>query len=553
MNENHKPKDPSELEAAATMTMASEASPAEPPAEVPVAAVPEAPTTPPPVPTAPTVNEPTYTLGQYKRLDRATRFNIDGLDRPLFGKAVFGYTPYKKRDEDTNGRTPISMPSLGFAGIAHANEAIQRLNFRDDAQAREWAGTIDQSNSLNPVNDAFIGAMNREGSEWQQVPMYGEKPLVAAMASQPAHQNKELKDSQAIMYAMGALGLGSPAQAPMWHSGFWVSFRPASEDAWVNFNDRITADKIRIGRNSSGLSFSNINAIYTERALELALEHMLDHNIRMEATTSRRDIFKKLKTGDIPSFLWAFLMANNPNGYPITRACSAAIGNCTEVIKETLNLRILQVTDISVLEERHRAHMAKNKTNGVTEKEVDDYQATLLPIQPREITVLDSEKLTLRAVLAMPSAEDYILSGHRWFDGIVDMVNGIISKEATGQQREQTYQSYAKASIMREYSHWVKEIHLDSNVVKDLATLEKLLTDLTPHSTLRKKFYERISEYIESSSMSVVAIPNYACEKCGEVQYETKEGSRFIDCIPLDVAEAFFNLALLRMLEITNR
>ena len=549
-NESNLPKDGSELNEPAPLTIT-----AEPETEVvkPVEDLKTEAVEDPPVKAKEASKEAEYTLGTYKNLTHATRFKIDGIERPLYGRAIFGYSPYKERSELDKTRTPIAVPSMGFAAIAHSAEAMQRLNFKHDAQAREWAETIDTSNALNTVNDAFFPAMNRKDSEWNQVPQFGERKLVAAMAAQPEHQNKELKDSQALMYAMSALNLGTPVQAPMWHSGFWVSFRPASEDAWVNFNDRITSDKIRIGRNSSGLSFSNINAIFTERALEFALDHMLDHNIRLEAGTSRRDIFKKLKTGDIPAFLWAFLMANYPNGYPISRGCSAAIGNCTEVIKETLNLRILQVTDTSVLEERHKAHMAKNYSNGVTEKEVEEYQSTLLPIQPREITIMENNNFSLRASIAMPSAEDYILSGHRWFDGIVDMVNGILSKDATDRQREQTYQHYAKASILREYSHWIKEIYLNSNVVKDLLTLENLLAELTPHGELRKNFYDRVSNYIEQSAMSVIAIPNYGCPKCGKLQHEQKEGDRFVDCIPLDVAEAFFNLALLRMLEITSR
>lgn len=497
--------------------------------------------------------EPTYTLGDYKNLAHATRFRIDGVERPLYGRAKFDFNPYKQRSDLDKTRTPFAVPSLGFAGVAHGTEAIQRLNFRSDAQARTWAETVDSSTALNCVNDAFMAAMNRQGSKWEQVPEHGGSKLVAAMATQPNHENKELKDSAALVYAMAALNLGTPVQSPMWHSGFWVSFRPASEDAWINFNDRISSDKIRIGRNSSGLSFSNINAIFTERALEFALDHMLDHNIRMEAGTSRRDIFKKLRSGDIPAFLWAFLMANYPSGYPISRACSAAIGNCTEVLHETLNLRILQVTDTSVLDEKQRNHMAKKYSNAVTEQEVEEYQSSLSTIQPREITILENSNLTLRATVVMPTAEDYILSGHRWFDGIVKMVDEILAKNATDRQREQTYQNYAKASVMREYSHWIKEIHLNSNVVKDLESLENLLTELTPHGDVRKKFYKTISDYIESSVMSVVGIPNYACPACGESQKTEKEGDRFVDCIPLDVAEAFFNLALLRMLEISSR
>ena len=497
--------------------------------------------------------EAEFTLGNYKNLRRAVAFNIEGIERPLFGRGIFDFNPYKARNPIDEARIPLSVPTTGLAGIASSVEALNSLDFRKDAASRQWAGLMDEANALNTVEDAFFRAMNREGSNWEQIPRFGDRPLVGALAKQPAAENKELEGSQALLYALSALNLGAPFQAPMWHSGFWVSFRPASEDAWVNFNERLTADKIRIGRNASGLAFSNVNAIFTERALEFALEHLLDHNIRMEAGTSRRDIFKKLKAPDIPIFLWGFLVANYPSGYPINRACSAAIGSCTNIISDTINLRILQVTDTNTLDERQKAHMSKNYPNGVTEKEVEEYQSSLLCLQEREMSVIEEEKLTVKLTVKVPSAEEYILSGRRWFDGIVDMVNSILSKDVTDRRREEVYQSYAKASNLREYSHWIKEIHLNTNVVKDLISLENLLAELTPHGTIRENYYKRIEDYRENVTMSVIAIPNYKCPSCHGIQHEEKDNTRFVDCIPLDVTQAFFNLALLRILEINNR
>ena len=494
-----------------------------------------------------------FTLGNYKNLAKATAFNIEGEERHLYGRANYSYTPYKPRKEEEATRIPLAIPSMSMAGLASSVEAILSLNYEKDAQARDWAALMDQANGLNPVQDAFIKGMNREGSDWKQIPKFGDKMLVGALARRPGVENSELKDSQALLYALSALGLGAPFQAPMWHSGFWVSFRPASEEAWVNFNERLTADKIRIGRNASGLAFSNVNAIFTERSLEFALEHVIDHNIRLEAGSTRRDLFKKLRAPDIPIFLWAFLVANYPSGYPISRGCSAVVGNCTNVIHDTINLRILQVTDDSCFEEKHRSHMAKNYPGGVTEKEVEEYQSSLLALQAREFTILQEGEMEARVTLKVPSAEEYMTSGRRWFDGIVEMVNSILAKDTTDNQREKVYQQYAKSGVLREYSHWIDQLHMNSNRMTDVATLENVLKEITPHGQLRDTLYKKIADFIESSTLSVIAVPNYACPSCGKLQAEHKEGDRFTDCIPLDVSQAFFNLALLRVVEITRR
>lgn len=494
-----------------------------------------------------------YTLGNYKKLAKAAKFRIEGVDRPLYGSAQFSYNPYKSRVVGDTSRIPLAVPSISMAGLASSVGAIESLNFENDPSARAWAEAMDEAYAHNTVQDAFITAMNREGSDWKQIPKNGEQLLVGALARRPSTQNSELKDSEALMYALSALKLGAPFQAPMWHSGFWVSFRPASEEAWVNFNELLTSDKIRIGRSASGLAFSNVNAIFIKRSLEFALEHVIDHNIRTDANFKRRDILKKLLTPDISIFLWGFLVANNPSGYPITRGCSATIGNCTKFIQETINLRILQVTDDSCFEQRHRIHMSKNYPGGVTEKEVDEYQNTVNLLQEKEVILLKEEDNEIRVVLKIPNAESYILSGTRWFDGIVEMVNSILSKDTTDNQREKIYQQYAKSSIMREYSHWIKEIRMNTNSMIETSTIENILKETTPHEVLRETLYSKISDYIEATTLSVIAIPNYACPSCGKAQKEELEKDRFTDCIPLDLAQAFFNLAQLRVVEIIRR
>lgn len=498
-------------------------------------------------------SDPAYTLGNYKNLTRIAKFKFGEEELPLYGRATYTFNPYREKNSGDNEKISLAIPTTSMVVLNSAAEAITSLNFDKDAGARAWAAQIDKANELNPVQDAFIKAMNRENSDWKQIPKSGDKMLVGALSRREDVHNVELKDNQALLYALSALNLGAPFQAPMWHSGFWVSFRPASEEAWVNFNELLISDKIRIGRAPSGLAFSNVNAIFTERAMNFALDHVLEHNIRVEKNTNRRDLFKKLKAGDIPIFLWAFLVANNPSGYPISRGCSAEIGSCTKVIEDVINLRILQVTDDSCFEQKHRNHMAKNYAGGVSEKDIEDYQSSLLAIQEEEYCVLEEKNSKITITLKHPSVEEYLSSGRRWFDGIVEMVNSILAKDTTDNKREEVYQKYTKAGVLREYSHWIKELSINGNSISDLTSLENVLKEISPHGKLRDLVYKKISAYVEKTTLSVIAVPNYACPSCGEIQREEKKDDKFTDCIPLDVAQAFFNLALLRVVEITRR
>lgn len=490
----------------------------------------------------------------YKRLSRFTKINYGGKVLDIFGQALFTVNPYKPRDSLAKNRVPLAFPTLTAAGVNSYTSDLISKDYDRDAQARQWGSTLESSMAFVNTDDALIRALNRPGSEWGQSVLHGNRHLIASTAKMPAYTGRELKDSQAVLYAMSSLNLGAPVQKPMWQSGFWVTFRPASEESWVNFNERLASDKIRFGRHASGLIFSNLNTIFVERALEFAADHMVETNIRFEGVSMRDSILDLLLEPDISSFLWGFLCANYPSGYPISRSCTADVKECSNVIEDMVNLSILQVTDSSAIDERGRAHMSKSHNASVTVKEVQEYQSSLLLNTPRTIEIFKSESIEQKAIFKIPTARERIAAGRRWIDGIIDMANKIVAKDATDRQREQLYTEYAKSSILREYSHFISELEINTNVIRDQQTLENVLTETTPHEEMRRAIYEKVRDYIEDSTISMIAIPNYHCPVCeGPQDKEADKRKRFVNCIPLDVLQAFFSLAMLRITEIRSR
>src|SRR5574344_180429 len=84
-----------------------------------------------------TSGEAEFTLGNYKNLRRAVAFNIEGIERPLFGRGIFDFNPYKTRSPIDEARIPLSVPTTGLAGIASSVEALNSLDFRKDAASRQ--------------------------------------------------------------------------------------------------------------------------------------------------------------------------------------------------------------------------------------------------------------------------------------------------------------------------------------------------------------------------------------------------------------------------------
>lgn len=506
----------------------------------------------PEVKTETQVKEEDDIFGNYKKLSRATKLKIGDVERPVFGAAKWTFSPYKTREDNPTGRIPIGFPSLGHVGVALNTERIKALDFRRDASAHRWATNVDNGIGLVCQDDGLFQALNREGGSWTQTPEHNGQRLTIGLARAKNHQNATLKESDALMYALNHLGLGVPAQVPLWNSGFWVSFRPCSEEAWVNFNDRLTMDKIIFGRNSSGLIFSNINALFKKRALEFAMEHLLTHNINFGADGSRDDILSLLKEPDVNHFLWGFLTACHPNGYPINRGCSANIGTCKEEISDLIFLQWLQLTDFDNLTVDQKNHMAKRQQGSVTIAEIKAYQNSLRAAQEREVVVLENSEIKLSLRLGVPTAKETIDAGDKWISGIISMVDAVLAKDATDQEREKTYNAHGRSTVMREYAHYVKSVMLNTNAVEDQNSLDMLLSEISPRADLRKAYFSEISKYIENSVVSVIGIPNYACPSCEKIQHES-DNPLLTDTIPLDVCQTFFNLALLRFYEIVNR
>ena len=503
---------------------------------------------------APVENAVAKNQTDYRRFRLAARMRLDGAERSLYGHAAFYKDPVRPRDEDDK-RPEINFPSTSMASLSSKSEDLLAINYGNDSKALAWAETLDDGSALLTTNDAYIPTMAAEGSHFTQVPEYNGKKLVMGVTKMRRAEGQELTSNNAVMYAMGALGLGLPVSTPLWSSGWWVTFRPAGDDEWVAFNNRLSSLTALSARRISGLTMSNINAVFLEAALDFACSHIYATNIQFESTPSsgRQNYLRLLRDPDINTFLLAFLAACNSSGYPIARSCTSKIKECMERVSDTVDLQLLLVANTARLEERHLAHMSRNGPGQVTEAQIKEYQDTLLPSQERTVQIVNNELAEISAVLRVPTAEERVLAGNRWVNSITEMVNRVLSQDATTRQRDETFYQYTKASILREYSHWIKELHVNGAAIVNIESVENTLAQVTAHGTLRDTLYKTIGEYIEDSAIGIAALPNYNCPACGNPQKEVRENDHFKEAIALDVVQTFFSLARLRLVDVMSR
>lgn len=470
---------------------------------------------------------------------------------PSFGHAFYDRSPYLKTTE----KSPEFRLNFPTATASHISKNVQQTIAalqNIDEETVDWFQGVDDAAKFVTTNDHGVRSMTNKDARFIQSPEYNGRKLVPGNFRRQKKENQQLSTREAVFYTMDALGVGVPSTTPLWSSGWWVSFRPATEDEWVALEDSISSDKSVGLRAVNGLAMSNSSVLTQETILRFAINHIVSTNIRFD-TDATPNYLKLLLAPDIDGFLNGFLNACYPNGYPISRKCTAKINECFASQEDNVSFSRLLVADTDRCEERHIAFMARSAEGQVTEKEVLEYQASLPSNQSAAFTIVENENVSFKAHLKVPTAEELINSGLRWNAMLVDLVRNIMGERADDNSRVRLFERQARATKLREYSHWIKEVVLDSNVVPATEAIEKTLEVTSSSDTARNALYSCIDDFMENSRLAIVALPNYVCPSCHGVQSVNPETNEPTNCIPLNVLTTFFHLARLRVLEVMNR
>ena len=493
------------------------------------------------------------TSNPYRRLRSAMNLKLDGLDFPLFGTAMFHRDVTKPKVGET-GRVGMRMPSETNAGISAKQAEFGKLDLSNQ-QVVNWAEGIEGGLGVVPLGDAGVRSMS-EGN-WTQSPVHNNQLLAPSTYARPQIENQVLSAETARSYAMASLGVGVPSKTPLWASGWWVSFFPATDREWVEFTDLIAATKDEVLRNTTGLAYSNVNAVLLELSLDFAMKHIEQTNIRFETSSNETlsvRYLKMLKDTDVSTFLAGFMAANYPEGYPISRSCTANIGGCSHVVDEVFMIQRGLVANTDRLEERHLAHMSRNGAGQVTEQEVQQYQDSIAPNQTVEYKLsVENHPVEIRCKFGVPSVYDRIVSGKRWSLFLSKLIDNVLTKEASSGRRREVLNGYIRATSMREYLHWTKFVLLGTNRVESTEAMETTMDAIITSDSARTEFYKAIERYIEHATFTALALPEHHCPACQGDQVAPRPLPALKNCIPLDVTQVFFNLAQLRLFEIVNR
>jgi hypothetical protein len=400
----------------------------------------------------------------------------------------------------------------------------------------EWAKGIQESLDNYTYGSALSSRLSKPGSMFTQGLEYRGVNFGINYPMRHNVENKVISGEQAAMHVFSHLGLGDLSQVSLWHSGFHVIFKPPTNSAIIELTRQITKEKILMGRSSYGLIYSNYSYYMVDRLLDFMSRHIYSISADGITASNFRDY---VRIQDLYPLILGFVCSMYPRGFKYNRPCLENPNKCQHIERETINLTRIYWIDRNAFTEEQKLHMSARKRKSRTLDEVLKYQASLEGISTKQVKMKTS-MAPVDIVLRSPTLSEYIDSGDLWISSIAELVDKAMGEQDIN-EKNNAIQVHSKSTVLRVYSHWADKIIIGSNVIEDRETIDNTLNILSSDDVAREDFMKLVSEYIDSSSNSIVGIPTYECPVCGTEQNKGQEGV-FKNIIPIDVLQVFFSI-----------
>lgn len=429
-----------------------------------------------------------------------------------------------------------------------------------------WLENVKEAVTMTPMGGMYTKHLNNPAASFAQHVEYGGQILrgVAPSLNQKPGRREE-EGEMALIKLMTHMGVGGFFRAPLWNSGIWVMFKPASEDELDELNRIIYSDKVQLGRWSYGLALGNSTVYTLDRVFDFCLSKVYQTSVRTEELPLEK-LRDYILPQDAMSFIWGFLCANYPSGFHYETPCINDPSKCTHVFEENLNVTKLQWPDSSMLTESQKAHMCGFSGNSRSLESVKKYQEEMKATKSRRVVLNEGSKHEVAFVLKTPTMTEYITQGHQWVSSIVEAVNRALGSNATDRERNEQINRQSKAATICQYAHWIESLEYgditsnpdnpDDNavaVIRNQETLLESLKSLSSIDSIRNKIIDAVKDYIEESTVAIIGVPAYNCPICEKDQSGETKYPRRTTVVPLDILQVFFALLIQRLSRIENR
>lgn len=415
------------------------------------------------------------------------------------------------------------------------------LRSADPKWAHAYSEAFFGNLSYTPKAKVSINLENgfKSGDWGQYVERDGSKLRMAKPKIQPSTSSELLTGTAAISKVQSLIGIGSYIRIPLWASGIWLTLKAPSISELLNLNIKLNELKQNAGRDTVGAIFSNRQALLLNDVTRFIVEHIYDCSIK---NWTEVNLFEYILSVDLYPLIHAQATAIYPEGYPHEFPCIADPATCNRVTKVNLNLGKMLWTNRDMLSPEATAFMARAQRQQTTLEEVTKYQEAFHAHRVGTVEVSENIKLSLR----IATAEEFIASAGRWISELTDLIADVATENASQAERQQLIRSHMFVVRLREYSHYIKRIVIvegeQESYVEEVNSIESVLTTLSDDVEIVEKVIEGVASFIESSVVTIVGLPNFACA-CGKAHRDEDQlSARHKRIVPVDTLEVFTKL-----------
>lgn len=453
----------------------------------------------------------------------------------------------------TESEYVFSLPSKALKGFT---DSLRRLessqDFDESSEAfKRWQKVSNDSVGYYSVGGLYQDRLDDPASRFEQGIAQPDGELLGIRSPRFKKTDGEIQGEMALLKVSKVLGLGDVLTIPLPHSGISVTLKPPTERDIIDFYNTVFREKIYVGRMTEGLTLTNHSVYINNRLFDFIVRHI--HSINY-GDIAKDQLKNFILLPDFPILAWGFACTLYPNGFEYERACCEDIAKCQYVAKATLNLLKLYCVDNQALSVAQREILAVPRPGKLIAEHWRKYQVEHTRVKSRTATLKNGMRLGLR----VPSFAEHVSDGLGWVDKLNSATDAIIIIDGSEEEtRRETLQQYLKATLLRQFSHYVDYIQIEEdevvNPITDRDTINSILELLSSDDAARSEITNEILKFKSDTTIALIGLPEYKCPSCQTSQNPYPVNEAFQSAIALDVMNLFFTLLTLRMSKIAER
>ena len=412
--------------------------------------------------------------------------------------------------------------------IKNLNSTVN-MKLKENVKTAQWAYTLSNSHQHNTIDDRFINSLHK--GSWGQGVKTNVGVISGSKAIAKALTNQRLEGKDAVLRMLSFIGGSGSYNNVLWKSCLWFEIDPITDTDILKLYRDLTKDTIELGRYSHGSVFSNTSVYTAERVVKFILSKLGTHSYRGD-----KDLGDIIKLSDLPILINSLISTMYPHGYNYNRSCAASPKTCHATVSGSVNSSKSEWIDRSMLGEYNIKALSKSRDNACNDETLIVYNDSLICDSVRVVEVEVQSGAVIKVTLKDPTFNEYITAGRLWLDNIVtQMENGLETDDID--ERNNIISDAAKATTLRQYAHFIDKLEYGDGIESmDTDTINDILDNLSGDKVFKEALIGEIQDFIDHTTIGIVAIPTYKCDKCGNSQSDIDE------LLPIDQLMLFFNL-----------